>query len=352
MIENLTSKIVIRVILSFTLFCTLLSCAKNNIPRTQLPISVTTPKLIEINDGETWDLNLLEAESQKFILYSVINNKQGLANISYSKLVNIEPLEFSNVKTLLPKSSYKQRHLSSIIKIDGISWLYYVEGDSLKDSAKSYRAQFNNGHLINIEPLTINNSLRVIHWQKFYTLPNNNIAIVFRNGKGMFFGTSKDGKTFTDFIKVYKQAAKPNFIALDNDKFIYSFQGRGKNKGSMQSKFSYSKDGGATWSQPTNTTESHGNVHDAFLFNRNDGLADIYYIYPIGAWRGFSLFRRCIKDNFSLGEEEQVIEKEIGHLMKPNVFRLNKHQLLLTFVEANSNHTPFVTIINGDSICH
>ena len=342
---------IIKVLMILVLLLSLISCNKIKLTRTPLPISHTVPVMIEKNDEETQDLNLLESGGQEYLFYSVIDNNQGLADIRFTEVSKIDPLKFSEVKTILPKSKYKQRHLSSILTIDGITWLYYVEGDSLKDIAKSYRAQFNKGHLSHTEELAIDNSLRVIHWQKFHVLPNNNVTMVYRNGKGMFFGTSKDGKTFTNFIKVYERGAKPYLVALDDETLIYSFQGIGKRKGTMQSKFSYSIDGGNKWSQATNTTESYGNVHDAFLIERNDGLTDIYYIYPIGTWRGFSLFRRCIKSDFTLGVEEQVIEKEIGHLMKPNIFRINKQQLLLTFVEANSNYSPFATVISGDSVC-
>ena len=342
-------KIIITLLL--TLFFTLFSCVETRVIKTILPLSKNVPTLIENNEEETWDLNLLEADNTKYLLYTVIDNAKGFADISYSQLTNIEPLKFTKTKLLLPKTNSKQRHLSSIIKIAGTYWIYYVEGDSLKDFSKSFRAQFSNGHLINVEQLNIKTTLRVIHWQKFHVLPNNKVVMVYRNGKGMFFGVSNDGKKFDNFIKVYERGAKPNILALNDDILIYAFQGGGKRKGTMQSKFSYSKNGGDTWSQAINTTESHGNVHDAFLLKRKDGKADIYYIYPIGAWRGFSLFRRCIKDDFTLGNEELLIEKEIGHLLKPNIFRLNGRQLLLTFIEASSNHVPFASIIYGDSVC-
>ncbi|MCF6319119.1 MAG: glycoside hydrolase [Proteobacteria bacterium] len=341
----------VQIFLLLLVFSALISCTKNNQNKTLLPLSKDVPILVDENKSNAWDLNLLEFNNIKYVLYTVIHEEQGYANIAYSEILNTKPLKFSNMKPLLPKSKLKKRYISSIVTINNISWIYYVEGDLLKDIAKSYRARFNHGTLSHIEKISIESSPRVIHWQKFHSLPNNQVLMVLRDGKGMYFAKSSDGRIFSNLTKVYKRGAKPSIIALDNQNLIYAFQGRGEKRGTMQSKFSYSTNGGKTWSKAINTTQSHGNVHDASLFLRQDGKADIYYIYPIDDWRGFSLFRRCIKEDYTLGDEEQVIEKEMGSVLMPNIFRLNNQQLLLTFIESNSNHTSYAAIIYGDSLC-
>jgi len=350
--HNIPANLLISVIILLTVSgCNSWKHKNNMFDKTLLPVSQDVPLLIENNDGITHESSYLNINDKQYILFSFdSDSKQNHTEIRYGEILNIDPLVVSEVQPVLPKNNFKKRYLSSVVETDNGSWVYFVEGDSLKDVARSYRAQWNKGTLINIEELNIEKKIRVRHWQKYYSF-NNRVVMIYAGGDGIFFTTSRDGKTFKNFIKTGERAAQPNFNHVNERVLAYSFQRGDWEKGKMKSMFSISEDAGQTWQQPIQTTLSHENVHDAFLFKREDKLLDIYYIYPIGSWRGFSLFRRCIRKDFSLGDEEQVIVKEMGNVIAPTLHRLENNQIVLTFNEQLSGYTPYITILNGDSAC-
>ncbi len=323
----------------------------NILKKTLLPLAKEVPVLIENNDGISYDSSYLTINEKNYILFSLDSgSKKPYTEIRYGEILSIEPLIISRIQSVLPKTKFKKRYLSSIVKMNDSIWIYYVEGNSLKDFAKSFRAQWENGTLVNIEELNIDKKIRVRHWQRYYSF-NNLVVMIYAGGDGMFFTTSKDGISFKNFVKTYKRAAKPSFNNVNEKTVAYSFQRGNWKKGKMKSMFSISEDMGLTWNQPTETTLSHKNVHDAFLFKRNDGMLDIYYVYPVESWRGFSLFRRCIRKDYSLGDEEQVIVKEMGNVIAPTLHRLEDNRIALVFNEQLSGFNPYITIIKGDSYC-
>ncbi|MFV0542536.1 MAG: hypothetical protein ACK5L8_02485 [Marinicella pacifica] len=316
---------------------------------TELPVSSSSPALIENENGFTSEINFLAHENEKFILYNHrVSFDQDGSVIKYVKLNSLEPLEYSESKSLKPNSKYKERHISSIVLFENKTWIYYVEGDSLRDQAKSYRALWHDGSLINVEPLNINKKLVVRSWQRFFS--HNNKVYMVHTGGGMFFSVSEDGINFDSFKKVYGFSAQPRISVIDN-KIIIGFQKGNWQEGIMKSMVSITEDYGNNWSQPKVITDKHKNVHDSYIHTREDGNVDIYYVHPIEGWNGFSLFRRCLTSNMEWGDPELLIDKEIGNVLSPNVSRVNKVKNVVLFVEQVSGYKPYAQVINGDASC-
>ncbi|MCE9685673.1 hypothetical protein LZP73_05515 [Shewanella sp. AS16] len=84
---------------------------------------------------------------------------------------------------------------------------------------------------------------------------------------------------------------------------------------------------------------------------------DIYYSYPIDEEEELSLWRRCIKSNAKLGDEELVVEHDFGNIAKPSPHRLKNGQVLITFVEQGKaalegDHNIHTALISSDATCN
>jgi hypothetical protein len=349
--SNVTSKN--RAIFCLIMLIMLCSCHSGKINQpvrktTQLPVSKEFPTLIEVNQGITSNLNYLSGD-KNYIFYNFNPEQKGQnAEIRYVKILSKNPLKFSASQPLNSPDNNLGRYISSVVKIKDKTWIYYVEGESLKHQANSYRAQWIDEKLTHIEQLNIDKRLVVRSWQKFHY--NHGMTYMVHTGSGLFFAKSEDGINFSDFSKLYGFSAQPRISNL-GDNLITAFQTGNLQKGSMTALFSVSEDSGNSWSKPQKITDQHNNVHDAYLYSRADGNIDAYYVHPIGDWRGFSLFRRCIKPDFNLGQPELVIEKEIGSAIAPGVFQ-SAEDIMILFVEQLSGYNPHVLPINDNANCH
>jgi hypothetical protein len=314
-----------------------------------LPLSLEEVHLIQANKGLTRNIFHIYSDNKDYILFnydSAVN--KGVSRVKYMELDRFTNSNASNIDEVLPLQKPKKRYISSIIKIHNINWIYYVEADHFKADVKSYRAQWQKGKLVNIEPLSIGKTLKLRSWQKFYVYDDK--VVMVHTGGGMFVSVSTDGKTFASFKKIFSYSAQPRISSI-GDMLVSAFQIGNWREGKMKPLLSFSNDLANTWSKPMEVTNSHINVHDAFLFKRLDGNIDIYYVYPIGDWRGFSLFRRCLRKNHSLGSEEQVLVKEIGNVVAPSISRLNNDEILVMFNEQLSGYNPYFAILSRDSHC-
>lgn len=330
----------------------LCSCATTKYTITQLPLAKDNPVRLEDNKGVSYNTEFLKQNKSIQLLgthdIDLKNYQAIIQKYTYDNKSN----KFSMPTHLSPKSSKKNRVINGIVKLHQTRWIYYSEADSLKDYTNNYRAELEGDKLFNVQPIQLKTPLRLIFWQKYYALPNGKVVMVYRSGKGMFFSKSKDGINFKEPLQITKiRSSMPFLLVLDSDHYLFSFLSGGHRRGAMKSNFAYSNDAGKTWSSTIMLSPPKTNAHDAFLFKRLDGLVDAYYVYPIGNWRGFSLFRRCIKSDYSLGENQLVVEKEFGNLAKPSVFRLDNNEILITFINQFDNYNLYSTKIYGDAPC-
>jgi hypothetical protein len=330
----------------------LFSCTRIKYSEIKLPLTKDTPVLLENNDGVSFNTQLVEEKNSTQLLGTHnldLNNYQATI---YQYNYNVKNNHFSEPTPLLPKPSKLNRVYNGAVRSNKVTWIYYSEANNLKDTANNFRANLKDNKLINIQRVNLKKQLRLIFWQKYYSLPNGNIVMVYRSGKGMFFSKSKDGVNFEEPIQITKfRSSMPFFLALTDEHYMFSFQNAGHRKGAMKTNFVYSDDSGKTWSDSIVLSPPETNAHDTYLFKRLDGKVDAYYIFPIGKWRGFSLFRRCIKSDYSLGDNQLIIEKEFGNLAKPSVFRLHNDEILLTFINQANKYNLYSTKIYGDSSC-
>lgn len=335
-------------LLTFTLSaCQLNPANKNNKNKTALPLSKEAPILIEQNQGYTGNAHYLSGETD-YIFYNLNPAKDNqLAEVRFVKVLNRDPLELSTSQLLNNDLEKTGRHISSIVQIEGVNWIYYVEGNSLKDQARSFRAQWVDEQLRHIEPLNMNKRLVVRSWQRFHY--HDGVVYMVHTGSGLFFAKSTDGLNFDGFEKLTGFSAQPR-VSILGDKPITAFQKGTLSKGLMNSFFTVTNNSDTSWQDPVLITEQHENVHDTFLFARPDGNIDAYYVHPIGNWRGFSLFRRCINQDLTLGQPELLVEKEIGSLVAPNVFETPQGVMVL-FVEQLSGYNPYILPVKGYANC-
>ena len=321
---------------------------KNTVSKTLLPVSSNSPRLVEANDGITSNVNYLPNDGG-YIVYNFKPNKEGgIPDIRYAKIKKHNPLLFSESKPLKPKNVGKGRYISSIVFINDVTWVYYVESNSINDEVVSFRAKWQNENLVDIEELEINKKLFTRSWQRFKY--HQGKVYMVHTGGGMYFSPSENGQVFNDFKKIYKWSAQPRVSAL-GDSLITAFQSGNQNKGLMKSMVSLSNNAGETWSEARSVTDDHENVHDTYIYQRVDGNVDLYYIHPIGDWRGFSLFRRCLDTDMKMGKPELIIEKEVGSPVAPSVHQLEDGASFVTFVEQKSGYNPYALRIHGDASC-
>jgi hypothetical protein len=97
-------------------------------------------------------------------------------------------------------------------------------------------------------------------------------------------------------------------------------------------------------------TSSNDNVHDSFPLARSDGDVDVYYI--AGLAHGFSIFRRAVHRDGTMGDEEQVTAPDVGSCAQPHPKRFDDGSIAMTVACGNpgtGNTDVLLGILRNDA---
>lgn len=205
--------------------------------------------------------------------------------------------------------------------------LYFIESASINARASVSRARFEDGAFSPAEPLpAIAGVDSLLSWPRFVPLADDRVAVVFRDGAGRGrYGFSEDGLAFDDFDTFDPgPLAQPELGRHADGSLVFTFQMPVGNEPMI----SFVRHG----ENVVRLSTSSSNVHDARIFNRADGGLDIYYIYPLGP-PGFSIFRRSLALDGTLGPEQQLTISSLGDATKPSPQRLPDGGILLLYAE-------------------
>lgn len=341
----------------FSLFANELPLQKESIFRIEYPAEIQyISALIQNKDTST-----LVYESWK-------GYEMNKGDLHYSKLkVLNEKIEFDTAKVVLPNKNTSIRSSVSHIIIDGIDWLYFIESNGFKSDAIAYRAKLKDSALVEREKISLETTLSPSSNARWHVMNNNNVALVY-TGKQcckLYFSISNDGVKFETPRYIGNTGFMPYLSSFSDGKLLYLFQKsfrsskekpNGKPIYITKSHFRISNNYGQTWSEYTPISLTDDTVHDAKAILRHDGNIDIYYVYPIQEGKGLSLWRRCISNDGELGNEELVVQHDFGNIAKPSIHRLDKGEILVTFVEQGKvvlegDHNIHGAIILADTEC-
>jgi hypothetical protein len=162
-------------------------------------------------------------------------------------------------------------------------------------------------------------------WPRVLRLVDGRSALAYRDGSSRpRFALSDDGLSFDDADIVGPPGAMANVGELADGTLAYTYQ---TGELGMTSWVVLSEDG-RSWSEPVAVTEASSNVHDTSSVRRDDGDLDLYYVYS-GAREGFSLYRRALAADGTLGAEQRVTDSTVAEPSKPAVTRLRDGSLFV-----------------------
>ncbi|WP_227006674.1 hypothetical protein [Shewanella donghaensis] len=294
--------------------------------------------------------------------YSQLNlNPQGIGSTTP------QAVHFNNEETPLIRTGV------SLIKIDNVECLYFVETNTTYFKPTTlYRAQWKNNKLIDKQKLSLPIPIAASSDTKWYLLNSGKIAMVYRSKPysgccQLLFSTSDDGIHFKSPIDIGSGGAMPAMATFSSNDIIYTFQTRfvsektstdGQALSVMKTHFRLSSDNGIHWSKAYPITSRVEAVHDAKPIQRNDGNVDVYYSSVDSTENdSFTLWRRCVSPAGRLGDEELVINQNVGNIAKVSVHRLTDTSLLITFVEqgqvySEGDHNLHTAWVVKDAVCN
>jgi hypothetical protein len=335
----------------------------------ELPLQKDSISRIEYPPEIQYISALLQNKETSILVYESWKGfEMSEGSLHYSKLnLSNEKIEFSAAQVILPNNNRSIISSVSKIKIDGVDWLYFIESNNFNSDAIVYRAQLKNSSLVDREKLSLEMTLSPSSNARWHVMKNNNIALVY-TGKQcckLYFARSNDGVKFGTPEYIGNTGFMPYLSSFSDGQLLYLFQksfrsSKQKSNGKpifiTKTHFKISDDFGQTWGEYTPISTTDDTVHDAKAILRLDGNIDIYYVYPTQKDKGLSLWRRCIKSNGNLGNEELVVEHDLGNIAKPAVHRLDNDKILLTFVEQGEvvlegDHNIHGAMISSDALC-
>ena len=300
--------------------------------RTSLPIPASSIVAVQSAGGIDIDSALLGDSTLVFEHYADENLSSGTL-----MSVVVEANGFSAPKPMLLGSANLYGGPSAVG-----AHLYYVEAAWLTSAGKLFRRTSAAPETVQMpEPFAL------ISCPQVRELNDGTFVVAYRDMQSVVkLAFSADGLAFGSPVELGPPGAMAKVAQMADDTLIFSYQ---KEVAPMLSYYRLSGHQ-KQWTEPALVTESSPNVHDTNPYRRADGRIDLYYIYPIDPI-GFSLWRRCVKPDGSLGPEEQVVETTWGNLAKPHAHRLPSGATLLTFVDQNQGHRLSATTIVGDASC-
>ncbi|MNL47169.1 hypothetical protein D3C87_1699380 [compost metagenome] len=128
------------------------------------------------------------------------------------------------------------------------------------------------------------------------------------------------------------------FAEFAKGPWAFSFQvGSGNN---MKAYVMLTPDQGKTFTSRIRISDND-NVHDTFLLPRTDGELDVYYLVWFDG-KGFSLFRRKLSRDGTLGKEQQLTSTAVA-VEKPHALRLANGKIFVTLSKISGTETVLAT---------
>lgn len=214
--------------------------------------------------------------------------------------------------------------------------LYFVHRPSGAGSFGLYRSQLTDAGFAAATAVALNGSPIVPYWPQATALPDGRILLAFVESQQRAFLALSDA-TGTQFQVAPAPGTSPAPIrgvlahvgVTAGGQWIFTHQ-EADPSFRFTSLYQLSSNGGGQWSTPKNVSPAFDNVHDLRPFQRLDVGADLYYL-RVGGGNFFSTFRRMLKEDGSLGPEQEVTGVDVGHVEKPQAFRLPDGRVALMF---------------------
>lgn len=256
----------------------------------------------------------------------------------------------------LPLASATFVSTPSAVRLGATSFLYFTVASQLGGGLEIRRCRYAAGAcdaLENVGPIPGTYGLQ--SFPRFSAHPSGRVLVAFHDPNGRpSFARSEDGLAFSTPVPLdAAPRALAHTAAFADGTIAFAHQ-----TGAVPqlTRVLLSSDLGATWTPPILVTEASMNVHDNDMLLRLDGDLDVAYIYPAESF-GFSVFRRALGSDGSLGPEERLSFAAAGDATKPSASRLPDCRVLLTYAEitardVNGNPTAQrlgAQILSGDA---
>lgn len=314
----------------------------------------------------------LPSEVQIFSLPYIENQKIILLYDSYPTT------DFSSsktYKTLLSENTTVTSHemlftelfytsITGMTILTNNAWLYLTTKSHPKTDNRLLRVDLSKPN-VKPEIVTLDTPYQELSSRIFFD-EKHGFFMIYRNKQccGISLAASNDGIHFNKLENFAVSGFMPSIASFDDGTLVTSYQSSfkagtdksGKNLFVMKSRYKLSKDGGISWSDTSYISDSVAEVHDAFPFRRLDGNIDFYYVYGDKHQNDWSMWRRCLRKDGTLGQEQKVTTETLGNVNKPYITRLPDNRIYVSFVlhsnsPQNFYHDAYAGFMVTDSNC-
>ena len=184
------------------------------------------------------------------------------------------------------------------------------------------------------DPLPVNAVSGVdslLSWPRWIQAGGSTVALAFRDGASVpRFAQGASPDTVGAPVEVDPEPGALATAAVFGDgTFAFTYQ-HPVGTEPMVSFVRRSSDG-ESWSDPVRVSDAAPNVHDTAMTPRADGGLDLYYIHPTPTSPGFVLFRRSLRADGALGEEQQLTAEDAADPSKPSALPLADGTILIAY---------------------
>ncbi len=352
-----------------------LYAAENSLADTKVELLVKPSDGYLVESGENFYSRtvVVDIEERQFIIYHEIEdyNVSGsilkIREISQSSKKDEPEFSFKEAKVLVQDAPF-----TVLVGVDtntkNVPVIYFLSSTSARASGKLKRGSLDNmGNLTRIVEVDtkfplVGRSFPFLHVSEFGTF------LAYRSAKCCKLGIAKlvNENTFEETIDIRTTGSMTALASFgDLEQLIYTYQRsfptstltqKGKPVFVRKSRFKTLEPNKSNWGNEIFISESVDEVHDAFPYIRLDGDIDFYYTHGLKREKGkWSLWRRCLRKNGLLGNEELVAGDEFVHITKPNLSRGRNGNSILTFSQylgeiRNGSRLVFVELDN-DADC-
>lgn len=318
------------------------------------PVSRGDVAALDAGEGIDVDRSVLPDASGGWVVYERMDeafSRSELRVLSFRRGAGSKLRYSAPVRAALGSDSVAFRASPSFVRVDGASWLYYLEADAFDAPARARRARFARGRFSDVQTVALPEPLTPWSRPRWAADEAGRVAMVYRTRGTASIAFSDDGARFDAPRRLAgRTGSTPAVADIRGSGWIVAFQ-----HGPMARKQSYVRasttPAGSDWSRTQRVGGDAPNVHNTFPLARRDGGVDLYYLAPPEGWPGFALHRRCRRIDGSLGAPQQLVASEMGNVLEPGAARLQDGSVLVTFNEQRSGHHLHAARVTGDAPC-